>query len=461
MDHSVADSASSSKNAPKDTPRATTYGLKTFGCKVNTYDSGLLQQRLAAKGFEQSADQPQVFILNTCAVTAEATKEAVREIRRLKSKNPLATVVVTGCGAQVDKASFEPLPGADLIVANSHKGDLENLIARKLRGELTERVFHSNIFRKDDLEAGGGVELEHTRSFLKIQDGCNSFCSYCVIPFARGKSRSIAIPALVERVNEIYAQGAREVVLTGVHIGDYEDTDTMGNTQSLEDLIEAVLNFTKVPRFRLTSLEPVEVTDRLLDLYRDDRLCPHFHMSIQSATSRVLTEMRRKYSAEDVERSLSDIASRVPGAFVGMDVIVGFPGETEAEFQETYDRLARSPWTRLHVFPYSERPGTKAAGRTDAFHRSVIMKRADRLRELSYQRFAEKALVEVGTTKKVMILRKPSKGAQGLSRDYWPVVIAGADELPAAGEEVSVRITGYDHSLTNRMEGLLRGEIVL
>ena len=236
------------------------YSIQTFGCKVNTYDTGLLNKRLSQAGYIQTKSDPRIHILNTCAVTHEATKEALRQIRRLKVRDPFCTVVVTGCGAQVDTEYYRAFPGADLIVANSHKGDLENLIKRHLRGELKERVFHSNIFQKEDLEAGGGVESEHTRSFLKIQDGCNSFCTYCVIPFARGKSRSISISDLTRRVQELEAQGVKEVVLTGVHIGDYEDGDFV-----FEDLIEGLLKDTKMPRFRLSSIEPVEISDRLLN----------------------------------------------------------------------------------------------------------------------------------------------------------------------------------------------------
>lgn len=434
------------------------YSIQTFGCKVNTYDSGLLEQRFSKQGFLQNKI-PQVHILNTCAVTAEATKDAVREVRKIKSKNPNAIVVVTGCAAQVDKASFEPLPGADLIVANSHKGQLEEIIKKHMRGESQERVFHSNIFKKEDLEGGGGVESDHTRSFLKIQDGCNSFCTYCVIPFARGKSRSLDIPYLVERVNQLYARGARETVLTGVHIGDYEDVDTLGEKKSFEDLVESLLSFTKMPRFRLSSLEPVELSNKLLDLYKDPRMCPHFHMSIQSANTKVLAAMKRKYTAHDVEFALNTIAEKVPGSFVGMDVIVGFPGETLEEFEDTYQRLERLPWTRIHVFPYSQRPGTKAANYPDQVERAEIARRAEKLRGLSSERYSKMALEQVGTKKKMLLLKKSHEVAKGISEDYWNIQIADSSQMQS-GHEYTVLITGYDHSLRSRMDGLLVGQPV-
>ena len=210
------------------------YQIHTFGCKVNTYDSGLIQKNLLQNPVQLRAGV-KVHVLNTCAVTAEATKEATKLIRRIKAKEPFATIVVTGCAAQVDTDFFSNLPGADLIVANSHKGLLPEIIDQFFKGEIKDKVFKSNIFRKEDLEMGGGEEASHTRSFLKIQDGCNSFCTYCIIPYARGKSRSISIQDLTERIQGLSAQGIQEVVLTGVHIGDYED-----NGKVLEDLIEAL-----------------------------------------------------------------------------------------------------------------------------------------------------------------------------------------------------------------------------
>lgn len=447
MDHSVDNSMK--------------FQVHTFGCKVNTYDAGLLQKNLQGNGFTLQEGDPRIHVLNTCAVTAEATKEAVRYIRRLKVRDPFCTVVVTGCAAQVDTGAFENLPGADLVVANSHKGQLPELLNKFFKGDLTEKVFKSNIFRKEDLEMGGGVEKSHTRTFLKIQDGCNSFCTYCIIPYARGKSRSIPVADLVARVNDLYAEGVREAVLTGVHIGDYED-EKFGKKQVLEDLVEQLLAKTKMPRFRLSSLEPVELSERLLDLYQDDKMCPHFHMSIQSANTDVLDKMKRKYTQNDVMHALNQIDKRVKNAFVGMDVIVGFPTETHEQFEDTYLTLANLPWTKIHVFPYSERPGTRAVTYDVSVPNEERVRRGARLRELSLHRFETLAKAQVGTQKKVLVLKNSAKGGQALSRDYWPVQIIGADEFVAhwAGQEVEVKILKYDHSNKNRMEGHLVGEIL-
>ncbi len=442
------------------------YKIYTFGCKVNTYDSGLMEKNLQRWGFNDQWQNRRVHILNTCAVTAEATKEAVKSIRRLKVKDPFCTVVVTGCSAQVDTKIFENLPGADLVVANSHKNFLPEIIEKHLKGELKEKVFKSNIFRKEDLEMGGGKESHHTRSFLKIQDGCNSFCSYCIIPYARGKSRSIPIDVLVSRVKELEREGYQEVVLTGVHIGDYQDKkinseDTLG----LEILIQEILNKTQIPRVRLTSLEPVEVTDALLKLFENERLCPHFHMSIQSGEDQVLKDMKRHYGSSEVRSSLSRIRERLPHSFIGMDVIVGFPTETEESFDFTLELLKDAPWTRLHVFPYSERSGTKAAQMTETVPLRERQKRSEVLRSLSWDRFQEEAKAQVGKVKKVLLLKDDEKGLHGLSRDYWPVIVDGTakefshEQSLLPGKEVTVVIQDFERPSLSSHELRLKGII--
>lgn len=459
------------------------YVVHTFGCKVNTYDSGLIQKNLSQHGYTNNYEiiknrenenfakkiakrQSAIHVLNTCAVTAEATKEAVKLIRRIKAQQPFSTIVITGCAAQVDTDAFRDLPGVDLVVANSHKGLLPDLISKHYRGELKEKVFKSNIFKKEDLEMGGGLEQSHTRSFLKIQDGCNSFCSFCIIPYARGKSRSIPVQELVRRILELEVQGLEEVVLTGVHIGDYED-EVLGHKKALEDLIEAILIKTKIPRIRLSSLEPIEISDRLLDLYSDTRLCPHFHMSIQSADTQVLQQMKRHYTEDDVIKSLHNISSRIPHVFIGMDVIAGFPTETDEQFENTYKNLSESPWTRLHVFPYSERVGTRAQTLPQIpFHKRK--ERATRLRELSLHRFQSEGLKQIGTLQEALVLTKPAKEADALTNYYWPVRLKNIEvfneKLDAqinrnskSSRLVQAKITGFFPDIG---EGILEGEII-
>lgn len=446
--------------------------IHTFGCKVNTYDTGLIQKNMNQNGFNLLSrvekNKAQIHILNTCAVTAEATQEAVKTIRRIKSQQPFSTVVVTGCSAQVDTDAFEKVVGADLIIANSHKGLIPDLIRKFYKRELTERVFKSNIFKKEDLEAGGGQEQSHTRSFLKIQDGCNSFCTFCIIPYARGKSRSIAIADLVSRIKDLEHQGRKEVVLTGVHIGDYEDIQN-GKKKTLEDLVEAILAETKISRIRLSSLEPVELTDRLLELYSDERLCPHFHMSIQSANTDVLFQMKRKYTQEDVASALHKIYSRLKNPFVGMDVIAGFPTETDEQFDDTYKALCELPWTKMHVFPYSERQGTRAAG-FDQIPFHLRKERASKLRTLSQHRYQSEMLKQLNQMEKVLILNdeiifEGHRYREALTRNYWPVLVPHQNHY-LAGSEQKIKITkgaeiDQEYRLIAESQDLMSEEMVL
>jgi len=424
--------------------------MHTFGCKVNTYDTGLIQKNLSQN---LTSRKTQIHVLNTCAVTAEATQQAVRMIRKIKAEYPLATIVVTGCAAQVDTDAFKNLPGADLVVANSHKGLLPQIMDQYFKGEVKEKVFKSNIFHKDDLEAGGGTETLHTRSFLKIQDGCNSFCTFCIIPYARGKSRSIPMDLIVQKIRELETQQIKEVVLTGVHIGDYEDL-VFGNKKNLEDLVENVLKKTKIQRIRLSSLEPIELSDRLLQLYQDPRLCAHFHMSIQSADTEVLHQMKRKYTSLEVQNSLEQIQKHVPNAFVGMDVIAGFPTESDEQFENTYRVLSDSPWTRLHVFPYSERSGTRAVQMKQIpFH--IRKQRGARLRELSLHRHQSEALKQRGQIKSILTLNSESKRYDGLSADYWSVKFNSLSVEKNEIRQVLIR----DVQVLNNSDVILLGDL--
>ncbi len=411
-----------------------------MGCKVNTYDTSLLEDKLIKAGFSLISQDAQVTIINSCAVTEKSSLETHRFVKKIKSKNPKTLVVVTGCVAQTDVDRLTSLTGADLIVGNSHKGQIDEIIKGHLDQTLNQRVYHSNIFEKMELDAGGGIESSRTRAFLKIQDGCNSFCSFCIIPFARGKSRSLNQTHLVDRINDLHHKGFQEVVLTGVHCGDYENE---GNNFS--SLVEHILENTKIPRIRLSSLEPIEVTPKLWSLFgKQKRLCPHIHLSLQSANSKVLSDMKRKYSQRDVALFFNNFEKHIPHGFLGMDVIVGFPGETEGEFDDTHNFLRNhNQWTRIHVFPYSKRPGTLAIKRLDHLSPNVISARAKKLRELSLQRQFEKAKSQLGLFKSALVLEKLSYGAQSLSSDYWPIKIEDLSQKNFINQEVRVEITGY------------------
>ena len=380
---------------------------------------------------------PKITVLNTCAVTHKAGKEALRMAGKLKREDPENLVIVTGCGAQADTELYEKSKSVDLIIGNSHRENLPDILKGFLKSpteKTNQKTFKSNIFKTSSIYSGSVLpEWDRTRVFLKIQDGCNSFCTFCIIPFARGKSRSLKINDIVCKANNLTEQeDIKEIVLTGVHIGDYQDEE-----KDLGDLIQALLSKTQLKRIRLSSLEPVEITDKLLNCYQEERVCPHFHLSIQSASSSVLQSMKRKYGRKEVEKSFHIIADKVPCAFVGMDLIAGFPSETQTDFEETYAVLKETPWTKIHVFPYSPRPGTFSI-RHKGLPRPEILKRASFFRRLSDFRYKRKTQQQVGTKKKVLLFKTDNQ--KGLSRDYWNVHI---NEKPSSlSGEVSVIING-------------------
>jgi len=436
--------------------------IETFGCKLNHYDSLLMQ-----KSLNQISSHKKIKLLNSCAVTAKAGKDIRKRAKKLKTTED-CLVVVVGCGAQVETELYEKNSSVDLVIGNSDRKNLntilQNFLSRQsqknlpkiqptqLYSNLTQthkepnkkpiqKSFTSNIFKQQEIYSDFILpHPDRTRAFLKIQDGCDSFCTFCIIPFARGKSKSLSIDFLVESVHKLEEADLQELVLTGVHIGDYKD-----NNKNLEDLIETLLNKTTMARFRLTSLEPIEITKRLLDCYKDERMCPHFHISLQSTNTQVLKSMKRNYTKQEVEQAFERIALNIPQAFVGMDLITGFPTESLKDFEETYELLKNKPWSQIHVFPYSARKGTYSAFKYKELPQKEVKRRATLLRELSANRFQEKRKAQVGSHKKTLLFKKDN--TKSLSRDYWKVKVPPSS---FKGEK-EVRITGIDPTDTSRL----------
>jgi len=437
-----------------------------MGCKANLTDSHALEADLRELGGEPAIDEQSadLFLLNTCTVTDQADREAGRLLRKTGS----SLTIATGCLAEVDPEKLRasaPQEKQVRIVRNSAKQEISALVEEWLKGALTEQnaVLHGDriawhksfLDNRDALEISKGSAAPRTRAFLKVQDGCNAFCSYCVIPLARGRSRSLSADQVVKEVHEAVAAGVKEVVLTAIHAADYDSSGL-----DFTGLVEKVLAETSVPRLRLTSLDPAEIPDRLLELMEtNSRLCAHFHVSLQSAGSRVLEAMKRGYRAEHIEDRLAQIHRRLPHAYVGMDLIAGFPGETEEEFQEALDRLVKLPWTRAHVFPFSVRRNTAAARLVESGHavpEHVVRERASKLRELSDRKLSEALARRVGSVMEVLIEGKEARRAGrtvsfGHSRSYFKVVVPGRH---AANELKRVRIVG----LMGQEE--LKGELI-
>lgn len=391
------------------------YVVKTLGCKANLYDSQLIEAELQKRGWKPAVDLNEdgvdLCIVNSCTVTDEADRQSRKMAARLNRDNPGARVVITGCSAEVDPERLASSKGVDYVVGNRDKPGLVDLVLEKMAlglkdpaadgeilgvakgyNEMTSR--HPMDREWPETESSFSTDLaeesasHRTRAFLKIQDGCNSFCTYCVIPYGRGPSRSLQIADVVKQVQTQVSRGVQEVVITGINIGDY-GTD-WADSFKLDELFAAIFNDTDLKRLRVSSLDPTEITEGMMRLVESQpRFAPHFHVSLQSPHSRILRLMKRKYAADHVNDCLKRLGSLVApagGVFVGMDLITGFPGESAEEFDWGVQRLSELYWSRLHVFPYSERSGTPATRLGGAVPQAERVRRARILRELSLER---------------------------------------------------------------------------
>ncbi len=362
----------------------------TLGCKTNQLETATLADSFQALGWEivPFDDAADVYVINTCTVTERADKECRRIIRRAKLSNPQARIAVTGCYAQVAPEAVASLDGVGYVIGNQLKDELPTLLTTIPPQDLpvvkVTEIDKSRILTgasKAGLNTDGS---SRTRGSLKIQDGCDYKCTYCIIWEARGPSRSLPIADLQEAlsrlVDPVFGEGFKEVGLTGINIGQYDD-----NGKDLSDLLQSLCSIPGEFRLRLTSLDPLEVSERLIDTIAESKgkICPHIHLSAQSADDVVLKRMGRRHHVNDMERICNYIAGVLPNAQIGSDIIVGFPGETDAHFENTYTTLANCPMHYFHVFSYSKRPGTPAANFPDQVPEATKKQRAQRLRGLS------------------------------------------------------------------------------
>lgn len=322
--------------------------IDTLGCKLNQAESELFARQLAEAGHKvvSSIEEADVYILNTCTVTHIADAKSRHLLRMAHRRNPTARLVAAGCYAHLAPQEIASIEGVSLVVGNEDKT------------RLVQKLEESGCL-SPDVNAHKDSISNHerrTRSFIRIQDGCSYFCSYCIVPLARGREKSLPLGEVAEEVRERVNDGYKEVVLTGTNIGLYHHDET-----NLAELVARVLSDTEVVRLRLSSLQPQEISQRLIELWRDSRLCPHFHLSLQSGSNSVLQRMKRRYNVTDYQQAVLLIRSVVPQASITTDIIVGFPGENEAEFEEGYEFCREMQFARIHVFPYSRREGTTAA----------------------------------------------------------------------------------------------------
>ena len=412
--------------------------FQTLGCKVNSYETAAIAKLLAEEGFEetQSCENADVYVINTCAVTGEADRKSRQMIRRAKRLAPHAVVVAMGCHTQMCRDE----EGADIVVGTDYRPALIPLLKERLKIQDGEK-------NCDDLDAGtrffeyGSVNYqENTRAVVKIEDGCNNFCTYCIIPYSRGRVRSRSREAILSEIRDMAGKGYREFVITGIHLCSFEK-ELGRDSMALGDLLTEIAAIDGVERIRLGSLEPSCMTPELIDVLKGiPQICPHFHLSLQSGSDSVLKRMNRKYDTEVFRRVAADLRSAFADASLTTDMICGFPGETDAEHQESCAFAREIGFTHIHVFPFSPREGTKAwnmDGKTDG---AVKAARTAELRAISDEMEKARAEEFVGKNVQVLLERQLEDGTwEGYCREYIRVIVS-ADPALQAGKIVDVNI---------------------
>ncbi len=373
--------------------------VENFGCRATQADGAAIERQFRDRGMDRASDPSgaQIVVLNTCTVTDSADRDARAAIRRIHRANPGCQIVVTGCYAQRAPRELAALPGVSQVIGNSHKHELVSIaapVAQKADGRepiADQPIFVSDIFAHTELLAAPVFDAanERTRPNLKVQDGCDNRCSFCVIPYVRGQSRSLPLLRILAEVNSLVAAGYREVVISGINLGRWgRDLPDEGRREvSFETLIRAILDHTSLEKLRISSVEPMDWSDELISLVaQSPRIAKHAHVPMQSGSDRVLRKMHRKYRPWHYREKIEKIRAAVPTAAIGADVMVGFPGETDADFGQTRRMIEDLPFTYLHVFTYSPRPGTPAAAMREQVPVHAARERNRVLRELAAQK---------------------------------------------------------------------------
>jgi threonylcarbamoyladenosine tRNA methylthiotransferase MtaB len=426
-----------------------TFSIENFGCRATEADAAALRRALLADGLtpideHASAD---VVVLNTCTVTAAADSQAREAVRKIRRANPAARIVVTGCYAQRAPEELAALEGVEWVVGNSHQAQIPEILrehaASAARTDFVSvaelekdalslahgpaKILTGDIFAPSTMQIAPAAAMagDRTRPILKIQDGCNNRCSYCVIPFVRGRSRSLPPDEVVREARALREAGAKEVVLSGINLGSY-GRDRSPRAE-LADVVSRILDETGLDQIRFSSIEPQDVTEDFVALVASSpRIARHFHIPLQSGSDRILRAMHRWYRTGHYAERLHLIRRMLPDAAIGADVIVGFPGETEAEFRETFEFIERLPFTYLHVFSFSERPGTAAVALGRRVLTQTIRERAGALRGLSQRKSAEFRAAQAGRAVRALTLNRGGDAwTEALTGNYLKVRIAG------------------------------------
>lgn len=395
--------------------------LKTMGCKSNQLEGSLIEENLLENGYlkAEKIEDADIFILNSCTVTHKSDNEAFNILNKIKRENPSIRTVLTGCIAQIEKENLLKNSSVDIVIGNDEKLNIANFI------NLSQKCSINDIMAVDSFHKVFLKDTKKTRASLKIQDGCNHRCSYCIIPFARGKNRSADIDFILNQINLYEQMGFKEIVMTGIHIGqwgqDFEDK------KSLLDLLKAIENKTTIERFRLGSLNPQEIDDEMLHFLKNsNKFCQHFHLSLQSMCDKTLKAMNRHYTVEQALDLIEKIENSFENPFIGSDIIAGFAGESEDDFNKTVENLKKSKLTQIHTFPYSIRKGTQAEKIEMQLDSKTKEYRASVIKEISAQKHKEFLKRNLNTVQEVLIEKKPDRKTgffKGVTRNYINVLI--------------------------------------
>ncbi len=386
-----------------DTNRSVAF--HTLGCKLNFSETSTLSRQLEKEGFEKKAftEKADIYVINTCSVTENADKECRQLVRRIQRLAPESFVVITGCYAQLKPKEIAEIPGVDLVLGASEKFNLVPHLANLTKGDAT-KICSCDIDTVTDFKSSYSVN-DRTRTFLKVQDGCDYSCTFCTIPMARGKSRSDRIENVVADAQSLASKGVKEIVLTGINLGDFGKSEEGGkkHTENFFDLLKALEQETNMPRYRISSIEPNLLTNEIIEFVaKSKRIMPHFHIPLQSGSDAVLKLMQRRYTRDLYQERVDLIKKIMPHACIGVDVIVGSPGETEAYFKESLEFIHALDIAYLHVFTYSERAATKALTIKPIVPMQERHERNKILRNLSYQKLQYFTESQRGATRKVL-----------------------------------------------------------
>lgn len=395
------------------------FNIHTMGCKSNQFESAIIEENLIEHGYKkvQNIEDADIYILNSCSVTHKSDNEAMYLLRSAKHKNPNILTIATGCMAQIEKEELLKNDFIDFVIGNDEKLHLYDYI------NSDERFSANDILKQTEFNKVELFDTTKTRASLKIQDGCDNRCTYCIIWKARGKSRSADSEFIVNQINNFAKHGFKEVMLTGIHIGQWGKEFGL----SLLDLLKEIEEKTTIERYRLGSLNPPEITDEMLEFLKTSKkFCPHFHLSLQSANDKTLRSMNRFYKTEDYLKLIEKINETFENPFLGSDVIAGFAGETEEDFEITRKNLLSSGLTQIHTFPYSKRKGTIGAEMENQVPDDIKNSRATIIKEISKEKLNKFIEKNLGKTLEVLIEKHPDKHSQnlkGMTRNYLTVQI--------------------------------------